>query len=248
MDGESGRTEEVAVHSSIHELDRREWDALAGDNVSASHGWLATLEDTSAGRFQTAYLEVRGISARSRRDHTGRSEGRPAPSQPESEARHRHRDPRRSRAARSSPPRADGRQRARVAQSPALRLFGGILHRRQAEARRRRGRVRRLQARPHHRRLPTPQARKHGLSPHGRRRSRRDGKRLHLLQHRPLPADRRRRGSGRVFRVASDARPDAISTAADERFCSSGMGSSDSVIEVSPRPLRASPRPRAAPR
>lgn len=45
---------------SIAKLDAAEWDRLAGQNVSASHGWLRTVEESYADPKPCRYIMVRG--------------------------------------------------------------------------------------------------------------------------------------------------------------------------------------------
>ena len=49
----------VSIQDSIGEVPRAEWDALAEDNVLASHGWLSTLERTRLGGWFPRYVTVR---------------------------------------------------------------------------------------------------------------------------------------------------------------------------------------------
>jgi len=49
----------VAIQDSIGDVPPAEWDALAEENVLASHGWLATVERTRLGGLSPRYLTVR---------------------------------------------------------------------------------------------------------------------------------------------------------------------------------------------
>lgn len=45
--------------ATIGDVDRFEWDALAGDDVFASHGWLETIETTCLVRGEQRYFLIR---------------------------------------------------------------------------------------------------------------------------------------------------------------------------------------------
>ena len=49
----------VTLHDSIRDVSRSEWDALADDDVLASHGWLATMERTRCGGAAPLYVVAR---------------------------------------------------------------------------------------------------------------------------------------------------------------------------------------------
>jgi predicted N-acyltransferase len=49
----------ITLHDSIRDVVRSEWDALAGDDVLASHGWLATMERTRCGGAAPLYVVAR---------------------------------------------------------------------------------------------------------------------------------------------------------------------------------------------
>ena len=52
----------ISIHQveSISEVDASEWDRLAGQNVSASYGWLKTVEESYADPKPCRYIMVRG--------------------------------------------------------------------------------------------------------------------------------------------------------------------------------------------
>ena len=52
---------DVAVHDTIRAVDREAWDALAGDNVLAAHGWLLTVEATLAAPLRPKYFVTRHL-------------------------------------------------------------------------------------------------------------------------------------------------------------------------------------------
>ena len=47
---------------SITEIDPSEWDRLAGQTVTTSHGWLRTLEDSTIHRVRCQYVLARGAN------------------------------------------------------------------------------------------------------------------------------------------------------------------------------------------
>jgi predicted N-acyltransferase len=46
----------IHVHTSIRDIDEREWDELAGDNAFATWAWLLTIEECWGARAQPLYL------------------------------------------------------------------------------------------------------------------------------------------------------------------------------------------------
>ena len=53
------RAPSITLHRSIREVPRGEWDALADDDVLASHGWLATIERARCGGAAPLYVAAR---------------------------------------------------------------------------------------------------------------------------------------------------------------------------------------------
>ena len=49
----------ITLHRSIGDVPRDQWDAMAGDDVLASHGWLLTLERTRCGDATPLYVVAR---------------------------------------------------------------------------------------------------------------------------------------------------------------------------------------------
>ena len=55
MSGDPSR----AVHGSVTAVGEDEWDALVGENVLASHGWLRTVESTAVAPLRPRYVVIR---------------------------------------------------------------------------------------------------------------------------------------------------------------------------------------------
>ncbi len=49
----------VEIISSIKGLRKEEWDALIGDNIFSSYGWLKTVEETVIGDVSPKYILVK---------------------------------------------------------------------------------------------------------------------------------------------------------------------------------------------
>lgn len=49
----------IQIVDTIHRIDREEWDALVGENVFESYGWLKTLEQTLIGDYNPRYFLLR---------------------------------------------------------------------------------------------------------------------------------------------------------------------------------------------
>lgn len=50
---------EPTVHGTIAELAEGEWNALVGEHILATHGWLRTVEETSVAPVRPRYLAIR---------------------------------------------------------------------------------------------------------------------------------------------------------------------------------------------
>ncbi len=53
-----GKMHSIKIVESIKELNKEEWDAMIGDNVFASYGWLKTVEETYTGNVNPKYFLV----------------------------------------------------------------------------------------------------------------------------------------------------------------------------------------------